>query len=695
MQYSTFRGLLDTAPTTQSAADLPGLLETLASSARPDHPRDAQPTWSPATFRGPRSAATVGSLGALVLDLDDVPDDHWTAVLRRLDGLGIAYAWHTSWRHKEESGLVRVRLIVPLSAAYDLTGRADYWSREVWPRLAAHVLGDVALADPQCADAGRQYFVPVPGRAGYWEDVVPGRPLDLAQLTSLPAPEARRAPTQATRALTLVDLRKRADSLRHAQTDRALAQDAVRCLRAVVRGEAWGVDGSREGALSSACFYIVQKWPGLDPEQTASLFEAACADIRTQPDAGAQRYTAAFVARKLREKLKAVAQAEPTEPTESSQPIARVPGVLLLTDRGCWVRQDSAYVQYSGQQLCLLPRVLADQGLAVVDGRGKPLSLATLKVQYGEHAQVEYAVGPVVGTTYVDGILTITTAPPPPLSTPPVRAELVPEFDARIARWLELLGGDRHPYLLDWIAWASLQDRECSMLWLTGASGCGKSLLVNGLAKLWGQPEATRLDAHLLQWSGPMAKCPILFADEKLPYDSDRRCTDLDGLKALVSGGEHELTYKGRDAGKLRAFVRVAVTANDARSLVTRLDRTADAALQAVTNRVLHIPIDGRRGTQVRAYLRDLLDSGQQWGDDAIAQHSLWLRDQRADRLPSGSVRLLSGLHQPELVQLLRGGGRPARRRDRGAAVRRVPHDGEALEPGIDSDEVRSFRDVN
>lgn len=200
----------------------------------------------------------------------------------------------------------------------------------------------------------------------------------------------------------------------------------------------------------------------------------------------------------------------------------------------------------------------------------------------------------------------------------PLEAAYNPEID----RWLGLLGGKQASKLLDWIATATQLDKQSAALYIQGAPGTGKSMLSQGLAKLWHKGGPTELVRVLGDWSGDMARCPLIVADEQIPQSFRGQRTSAE-LRSLIGSSSRTLSRKYRDNSDLVGATRLVLSANNADMLV--FDETlSQHDLEAVAGRFLHIITD----MQAKAYLESISTEG--WvEDDAIAKHALWLRDNR------------------------------------------------------------------
>lgn len=98
-----------------------------------------------------RKASNVTGRDVITLDLDNIPSGGTADVLRRLEGLGCAYATYSTRKHMENKP--RLRVLVPLSR----TVTADEY--EPLARKLASIIG-MSLADPTTFEASRLMYWP-------------------------------------------------------------------------------------------------------------------------------------------------------------------------------------------------------------------------------------------------------------------------------------------------------------------------------------------------------------------------------------------------------------------------------------------------------------------------------------------------------------------------------------------------------
>jgi hypothetical protein len=199
--------------------------------------------------------------------------------------------------------------------------------------------------------------------------------------------------------------------------------------------------------------------------------------------------------------------------------------------------------------------------------------------------------------------------------------QLDPVFDPQIDQWLGLLGGAQAPALKAWVASVTVLHRPSAAPFLIGDSGAGKSLFIEGLARLWQAGAATPLDALVDgAFNGSIARCPLVAADEEFPPGF--RSTKL---RRWTGSSVQDLHEKYEKRTSLKGALRFVFAANKANAL-RFTDQLGRDDLEAVGLRFIFIDVDDRP----KQFLRELggRNATAGWVDGfAIARHALWLRD--------------------------------------------------------------------
>jgi hypothetical protein len=225
----------------------------------------------------------------------------------------------------------------------------------------------------------------------------------------------------------------------------------------------------------------------------------------------------------------------------------------------------------------------------------------------------------------------------------PIRP-LAPQFSQDVATWLTLLGGNKAQQLIDWVATVTRLDTQSCALYLQGEPGCGKSILGQGLARLWHRGSPTELVRVLGEWTHDISRCPLIVADERIPesYKGQRTSTEL---RTLIGNSSRTLARKFRDNADLVGSIRMILSANNADMLVFE-ESLSQADLEAVAGRFLHIDTSGNFAAV--KFLQSIDTRNPGWiDDDVIAKHALWLRDNHVVKpgkrfLVEGSARDIS-----------------------------------------------------
>ena len=233
----------------------------------------------------------------------------------------------------------------------------------------------------------------------------------------------------------------------------------------------------------------------------------------------------------------------------------------------------------------------------------------------------------------------------------PIRP-LTPQRDTNVEIWLKLLGGKKSDLLLDWIATVTNLERQSSALYIQGKAGTGKSVLSQGLARLWHQGSPTELIRVLGDWTADISRCPLIVADEQIPQSFKGQRSSAE-LRALIGNSSRTLTRKYAHNADLVGAIRLVLSANNADMLVFE-ESLSQADLEAVAGRFLHITCNSTDGDAAKSFL-DSIDTKGWVDDDIIAKHALWLRDTRI--VKPGKRFLVEGSARDVSKQLATRGG--------------------------------------
>lgn len=287
---------------------------------------------------------------------------------------------------------------------------------------------------------------------------------------------------------------------------------------------------------------------------------------------------------------------------------------------------------------------------------------------------VEGAVGPPGGWVRNLGAANATLV----LNLYNRRIDLEPLFDNEVDEWLRALGGEHYEKLCRWIAYAlAFEEGPICALSIVGPPGCGKKLLVQGLAEC--VTSECYADAREFgRFQSLMMKTPFIVIDEGFPTFAAGARDPADTFRILVQGGAFPVEQKFRDAITLHNPARVIFSANN-QGVVEVLTKNRDLTPEdrdSLAQRLFHFEasnkatrffrlLGGQRYTGVpgRRWIRG--DDGSK-SDYVVARHFLWLwanrsryeRDARflvEGELNAGLVRLMSTRSgsAPEVIETL------------------------------------------
>jgi len=643
-RVSLFRGARDNTPT-PAEFTWQGFVEALLPHAfEPEDSKLSCDAFSPAAFDGLRSNDNVLGLSLFVADLDGVTDEQVAAFVAAAAAHGWAMLVHSTWRHHTDPN--RLRAVLPLSREVS----ADEWP-EVWSAINDALGG---LSDPKCKDPARLYFgafapdVPEAREAAF-DHVFDGSLVDVDALLGMPPANAPPdsgdpLPPVGGETVTRESLERFATALRRKRDERS--QERGESLRRVVAGEAFAEPGSIDNTLFALSLVLAERWPDAAPDSLARHFEASLAIMaRNAPDYAMSVEQASY---KIRRAQLAIRERQQQEQAEHNAALERRITDAFGTDRSHpytdeeiatfpshrWIIQKGRsyyslvlgayhgpYTQDEAQTAIvrdLAPAHTAGVELFTINTQGersvKPLP--RIVREFGFVAS-DVAVSLGAQRAYFDeGTRTIVEAPCP-------LRKITPRYHAEIDAWLCALAGPTHVHLLKaWIAAATRLDVPCTALFLTGHKHTGKSVLPEGLSRLWsalGFPTPLE-DVLGTNFNDAQLRCPLVFADERLPTDHRGRVLNAE-LRHYIQARRRPLRRKFMPNADMLGAVRLIISANNEEILATT-ENLSNHDIGAIVDRYLHIVC------RVEAFeLLQRIDSSKWVEGDMIAEHALWLRD--------------------------------------------------------------------
>jgi hypothetical protein len=574
------------------------------------------------------------------LDLDKISDAVLEHVQKALESN--RYFIHTTYSHAsthESSGLNCLRIFLPLSRPVD----AKEWPT-FWKNLNAS-LGNVL--DPSCKDAGRVYFIPSmpPGTScANYAKVYDGSHLDVGQL--LQQPFNITSSCEFATHTSLVAFAKKLKSMPEPSR-----KEMGALLLQVANGEVFAEPGARDTALFKICAQLAKKWPKANPEQVASLFTAS---LHKMQMAAADAPTIEDVIEKLSRKQ----SEEPPVPTaeinradildafggkrdtpyseEELDRFAEEAGIPRSRLNTRWIirKGDLCYLFLDGKygtpvtinelvdaaRIDLAPAVTSGVMLHRINGKGQivPKNERELLAEYGTVARLMVEDLSAEKTRYDYTEKTLVSAPCP------IR-QLEPTYSEHVHRYLTLLGNQSKEQLLDWVALVTKLEKPCAALFLYGAPGTGKSLLAQGLSRLWTTGAMTYLKDILTKYNDTLSQSPLVVADEQIPHSAQKEGGSAE-LRSLIQEYSRQQKRRYRDNAPLLGALRLMIATNNKSVLGWQESLNGDD-IQAIRDRFLCINV-GRESAQ---YLREIGEEAREQfvKHDAIAKHALWLRDNR------------------------------------------------------------------
>lgn len=184
--------------------------------------------------------------------------------------------------------------------------------------------------------------------------------------------------------------------------------------------------------------------------------------------------------------------------------------------------------------------------------------------------------------------------------------DLEPVFHDTVDQYLRLLGGDSQEPLLDWVTSVTKLDTPSKALFLHGAPGTGKTLLTCGLTRLWTTKHPTRFRDVVAAFNESLAISPLVSVEEGIP----------EKLRYFIQQQHRTLRRPFRPNKPMTGFLRFLITASN----------YYPDDIQAIEDLILSINV----GNDAAQFLRSLGDELNTFIEsDTIAQHALWLRENR------------------------------------------------------------------
>lgn len=200
--------------------------------------------------------------------------------------------------------------------------------------------------------------------------------------------------------------------------------------------------------------------------------------------------------------------------------------------------------------------------------------------------------------------------------------KLEPVYDEQVDTWLRYLGGKNAETLLNWCATCLDLSRPSCAIYVHGSKGCGKNMLAEGIARLWGTAP-TPIDSLTGNFNSAIVNCPVIFADEEIP-----KGVTSGFLRSLCGRTSHAFKRKQAHESSVNGCVRLIIAANNPDLLNFSKEDFSVDDINAVAARILYFKCD----SQAADYLTSLggFEGTKDWiNADRIAKHMLWLNTTR------------------------------------------------------------------
>lgn len=599
-------------------------------------------TYRPGTLR---AASNVESVNAIVLDFDHVPKTPFLQLLNTIKSykLVIYSSYSHSERHIRE-GTYNGRIILALTDPIPVAKWASVWAYFV-STLPTMVRDGkcVSVCDTQCKDPSRLYFVPgTNDTSAAFNEVIDGHPLNTADLIAhadaMPVAALSTVERIEADRLSVADLNASIRKLSKSKSEEL--QQAAKWLRLMADGEPWcSTSGQRHGVMLKMTLQLEALHPLVSCRTLARFFMPSLQAMAHDPSMLHERriepdeiVKALEGAREKRVQSKAESESLRVEMMGSESDkytdaelnaICKAQGITREQLPTRWIMQakGSYYVLtpngYTTSNVASeMPsemRALKRTDVKLYDMKPTGLKLRALgDIVHDCGGKVNHVIADMtVPYSFVDDDNRMHESVCQP------RKALRPVYHAEVDKWLDLLGGDKKEKLKDWVATCTMTNRVTSALHVSGKKSAGKSLIARGLAAIWRKEGWTELNALVGAFSEDALNCPILVADEYVPEG-----LTASKLRTLLGVESFSITRKHKPTAQLKGAFRVIFTGNDQDLFKFENEDLSADALDATAPRIFHV----EASQEVADYLAD----HQDWLEkDWIAEHALWLRDNR------------------------------------------------------------------
>jgi hypothetical protein len=587
-------------------------VESLVNVERTDQPKDLKelrpnkktgkeemqivaslPGYCPCKLRDPelgRTKKNVESVSCLVLDFDDITVAEWQTARGLLEGF--EWCFHSTYKHQPISGKMRYRVAVKTDRPVPGTH---------WPQFIETMAKEFGGAyDESCKDASRFFYsayAPMDGpepESGHFR----GKPIPVdAVLSYIATPPEHREPTKSK-----IDHFAIADLIppRLERLENENVRAGYLGIQAALDGRPFAVRGERHSTLLYMSGILARAFPRNTPEEIIAPFrhslpdegdgipadEALLAQLERDLEKNAIENEARveeIVERGGRERSYTFDEVDAFVKRlglRDREQLAR--NLIVTSGADFYVLEDGDYVYLGGKDRAenAIASYLAPYAATLPIAVGEETrtgwqdkSLKVLAKQYGCYARKVVKNLSLQQSRVEAGVLHFAICP---------RAPLTPKFNSSIDAWLSSWSDPES--LKDWLATAPRLEKPTAALVLGGGEMTGKSSIAKGLSALYGA-RYTPMQQVTASFNDAIARCPIVFAEETVPWEY-RRDTGL--LKELITSDSQQLRAKFQDSADLLGAVRVVIAKND-HKLFEAGEALTENTVGALSKRLLFI----------------------------------------------------------------------------------------------------------
>lgn len=432
-------------------------------------------------------------------------------------------------------------------------------------------------------------------------------------------------------------------------------QEIVEALRAIIDGEPFASAGNRDNMLYRVCATIAEKHPYASPESVGNLLapslHAMGVDGPTLEDALEK------MVRKKREERSRIEVANDSRIASYFRHKRDTPyteAEIKSFEEQCEAAMARRWIVQKGRSFYLFGGVLDSDGvcregtyrgpytsddvanaartiLAPAVSAGVTLDVVTEKTtraktvnelvrDYGEVTSAIIADLTANYSYYDAEENALVEAPCPP-------RDLLPKEHPLIDRWFRLFAGEEYPRFLQWIAGLTYLREPSSALYLEGPKNAGKSLLANGLSRLFGTQGPANFESALdPSFNDELLKNPIVFGDEVVPRDFRGRARTSE-IREFIQARQRALKRKFLPVATVRGCVRLILAANNRELLATNEHLTTND-ISAIVERFFHLNVGEASAEFLRTLDRERPGTTLAWIDqNQIAEHALYIRE--------------------------------------------------------------------